>query len=109
MPRTDEALHTGMTSVAAKRVEAARKSEADRKRAKQAELIPDEHVVLNLIATERASIPTQLWDLINLETTKEDVKSVTLALKKYDLFLSSLDTSVKQLLKRKVLREEDDE
>lgn len=106
--RTDEVLYTGMTTASASRIKRVREDLAERRKAAQVELQPDGHVILRVIAEEKANIPLQIWDLTSLETKAEDVKIVSQALKMYDAYLASLEMTVKQLLKKPKVVDEDE-
>lgn len=101
MPRTDSELYTGITSASYAKVRAEKKQQAQAKKSKQQRLKPDAHIVMDLIAKEQAELPKRIWELTNLETTEENMRSTVLALKLYDSYLTTFKTSIQSVLRLK--------
>lgn len=100
--RTDEILYSGITSAASRRVAERRKAEEIKRSKSATDVIPAGTQLLDYIQSEKAAIPTRLWELINVETPKDNVKEVSIALRLYDDMLARLSTQVKLILKKEL-------
>lgn len=95
--RTDDALLNSLTTASTVEVRAKREQIKEEKQRKLNELQPQIDAIGEIVATERAAIPTKLWDLINVETSDENTKSAAIALKMYDQHLGSLQALLSNL------------
>lgn len=100
--RTDEILYSGISSAASRKVANRRKAEETRRVKSAKDVIPAGKQLLDYIQSEKDAIPSRIWDMINLETPKENVKEVSIALKLYDDMLARLSTQVKLILKKEL-------
>lgn len=99
MPRTDELLYSGMTSVTARRVKSVQRQEAEKRKEQRARLTKAGDDLVALIDQERSGIGEQLWDLINVDTQADNVKEVALALRMYANYLQQFKGQVQTVLR----------
>lgn len=100
--RTDEALYTGITSAASRKVAERRKVEEAKRKKSATDVIPAGAQLLEYIQSEKDAVPTRIWEMISVETPKENVKEVSIALKLYDDMLARLSTQVRLILKKEL-------
>jgi hypothetical protein len=97
MARDDSILYTGATSATFRN----KKQINQEKIQKKAEMIPSAKIVYDLIEKEKQNNADINSLIIRADSSVEDVKSVLLAKKMFDTYLSELQNKLKIILRAK--------
>lgn len=110
LSRNDSILYTGVVGASSglarkAKLEAQKKAKED----KRIKLEPYQEVVFAEIAKDRASIASEVMNLIHAEMSEADVKATVLGLRQADARLASLQSRLGNILRRGVFKESSNE
>lgn len=97
-PRTDSLLHTGMSSASFAKEKVKKEVRKEQAEATQAVLKPAGELIEKEIQKIRNEISSELSNLIHVDMSKTDVKSVVLGLRLADSKFNSLSMRMRKLL-----------
>lgn len=107
-PRATGNLYTGMTSQSFVKERQKRKDKRDTKAGIKADFAPDAHLVFGEIEKLRGEVSAELSNLIHVDTSETDVKSVVIGLRLADQKLVSLASRLNNILRLPVKKDETD-
>lgn len=103
--RATGSFYTGMSSQSfAKQREARQKRTIERQEI-QAQLEPHEAIVFGEIAALKTEIALEVANVINLDTDKEDIKSIVYGLRLANEKMTSLEMRLKNVLRKRIAAE----
>lgn len=103
--RATGSLYTGTTSRSYIKQRDARQKRTTERLELQAQLEPHEAIVFGEIAALKTEIALEIVNLINADTDKEDVKSIVIGLRLATTKMTSLETRLKNVLRKRIAAE----
>ena len=106
--RDDAMLYTGMTSASFARQKVATEKRKEEKTEKLQQLLPAADVVFAEIKKEKALIAQNVLKCVAMDTPEENIKSLLLSYRMYDVYLSKFQGSLATILRLSKKEQEDD-
>ena len=98
-------FYTGMSSQSFAKQREARKKRTIQHQELRSQLEPHEAIVFGEIAALKTEIALEIVNLINADTDKEDVKSIVIGLRLATAKMTSLETRLKNVLRKRIAAE----
>jgi hypothetical protein len=106
MPRNDSILGSGLSSVTSRRLAEASKKKTNSKKDVVARLKPEAELIFAEIKQARTELASEIANIIHMDMSKTDVKSVVLGLRLADTKLVNLENRLRVKLTRRTKDEQ---